>query len=122
MTCALKSRIHLQPIPDHPWTVQETSTVRIGVRCNTIDIEAVAGTAKRCTFLEDRQPREARLIDLQHQALEELIASAQREIVFSIVVGAVVGIVPGRVAGHVSARPATYGSKLSTFLRPWDLQ
>ena len=59
---------------------------------------------ERRAFLEDGEPRQAGLVDLEHHALEESGIVAQREAVFGVVIGAVERVAggDGAVGGHES--------------------
>ncbi len=52
-------------------------------------VEAPIGPTERLSLLEDREPGEARLVDLEHQPLEQLVVPAERETVLGVVIWAV---------------------------------
>lgn len=82
-------RIDLQTVPDDSGIGEESCSIRIAVRCDERRIEVRVRSPKSLALPQDRQPRQTRLVDLEHESLEELRVATQREAVLVIVVRAV---------------------------------
>ena len=81
------SRVHLQAVPNDAGIGEEARAVRIAIGRHYLRVEAAIRLLKRRPLLEDGEPGEARLVDLQHQPLEELGIALQRETVLPLMVG-----------------------------------
>src|SRR5580658_122003 len=79
----------LEPVADDPGIAQQPRHLVRPVGCDRIDIEPVIGDAKSRTLLEDGEPRQAGLVDLEHQPLEQHRIRTLREAVLGVVIGSV---------------------------------
>jgi hypothetical protein len=84
--------LDLQPVADDAGVTQEPRALAPAIGRDAHGIEAVVGHGEALSLLEDRQPRQARLIDLQHEAAEEGGVVAEREAVLAVVVRAMKGM------------------------------
>src|SRR5690606_13052149 len=82
-------RIHFQPVADDAGVGEQAQAVGFAVAGDGVDVEAVVGAAEAVALAQDGFPAQARLVDLQHQALEQHRLVALREAVFVVVVGPV---------------------------------
>jgi hypothetical protein len=95
-------RLDLEPVPDDPGVGHEASNVPCAEPRHRRGIESPVRGPEGLPFLQDGEPGEAGLVDLQDQPLEQLGVAPQREAVFAVVIGAV-PLVAGRditVGGH----------------------
>lgn len=94
--------IDLAAVADDPGVFEQTLPVGFAVGCDLGDMEIIEGGTERSAFLEDCQPGEASLVDLESQAFEERIIVSHGKPVLMIVVGFVKGMVDRLVAvvGH----------------------
>src|SRR5215210_1895611 len=94
--------IDLQSVSDDAAVIQEAGTVGVTVRGDDLGYEAMIGPLKRFPLLEDSEPGEAGLIDLEHQTLEKRGVVLEREAILPLVIGTMPWIVGGKgtVAGH----------------------
>src|SRR5437899_542957 len=78
--------IDLQPVADDAFVVQQPLALFRREARHAIDIEAAERRAEVLLLLQNRQPRQPCLIDLQHEALEQTIIAGNREAVLLIVI------------------------------------
>jgi len=88
----LDGRIDLEAIADDARIGEQPAPLAPSVARHALDREVVERRAERLALLQDREPREPRLVDLEHEAFEQRVVGAQREPVFAVVVGAVPGV------------------------------
>jgi len=88
----LDGGIDLEAIADDADVAQQPCALAAAVGGDPVGVEAVVGGAEGVALLQDGQPRESCLVDLEHQALEERRVVVQGEAVLAIVVGAVEGV------------------------------
>src|ERR1700757_1780827 len=91
-------RFDFEPVADDPRIGEQAIGIGGPESGDTVDVEIRKGGAKSHPFLEDRQPGQARLIDLENKPLEKKPLRAGREAVLAIMVEAV-----HRMAGRNSA-------------------
>lgn len=84
--CIVYGGVDLQAIPDDPRITQETRPVLLTIRGHTIDRESIVHVAKAISFLENSQPAQARLIDLQYKTLEQEVIIPYWKAVLSVVI------------------------------------
>src|SRR5947209_815969 len=112
-TRVLDGRVDLQAIADDSLVAQQ----RLGAHAaHAIDVEVAERGAEGLTLFQDRQPRKARLVDLEHEALEEAVVIGDRKAVLAIVIRPVPGM-PGRdlaIAAHASLRSAGAATQSSS--------
>ena len=101
--------VHLEPVADDARVGQESPPVAGAVCGHDLWIEAAVGLAERVALLEDREPGEAGLVDLQHQSLEQLGVAREREAVLLVVIGPVPFVAGGDVAVGDRHSAAGYG-------------
>ena len=94
----LGCRFDFEPIADDPRIAEQAVGIGRPEASDTVDVEIGKGGAKRRAFLEDCQPGQSRLVDLENEPLEQHALLAGREAVLAIVVEAV-----HRMAGRYSA-------------------
>ena len=85
-------RVDLESIADDACVSQQAGAVRLSVIRHGFEVEVVIGAAEVVGFLEDGDPRQACLVDLQHKALEEQVIVVERETVLGVVIGLVEGV------------------------------
>src|SRR5690606_5523954 len=88
----LDGRVDLEAVPNDPRIGEEPRPIGVAVGGHSIHVEAVECATEILSLLEDRQPREARLVDLEDQPLEELVVAADRESVLAVVIRPVVRV------------------------------
>jgi hypothetical protein len=109
----LYGRGHLETIADDARITEEAFAIRVVVGCHAGDGEIVVGSAERVPLLQDREPAEAGLVDLQDEALEEEVVILDGKAVFEIVIRPVERMAVGRVAVGVGGKSGHGG--------PWGL-
>ncbi len=82
-------RVDLEPVAHDARIGQQPPPVARAVGRDHVGIEPVVGPAERFALLEDGEPGEAGLVDLQHQPLEQRRVVVERKAVLVIVVGPV---------------------------------
>jgi hypothetical protein len=82
-------RVHLEPIADDAGIAEQAALLVGAVAGHPCGVEAVVGLTKGFPFLENREPRETGLVDLEHQPLEQLGVTGKRKSVFGVVIRAV---------------------------------
>jgi len=94
--------VDLEPVADDARVGEQSLPLPRPVPRDLLEIEVVVSQLERRPLLEDREPGESGLVDLQHQSLEEPVVTPDRETVFAIVVRTVKGMAGGDVAvgGH----------------------
>ena len=94
-------RLDLEAVSDDPGVREEALLLSRAVAGDGFRIEALERRMKVRALAEDRGPREAGLVDLEREALEELRVSPERKTVFAVVIGPVQGVTGRNVAiGH----------------------
>src|SRR4051812_14577554 len=84
--CVLDRGGDFQPIADDPFVFQQ----RLGTHSRDArHFEVLERAAKRLALLQDRQPRQSRLIDLEDESLEERVIVVNGEAVLAVVIRAV---------------------------------
>src|SRR6185436_20864474 len=78
--------LDLQAVADDAGIGEQALHVALAVARDLGDREAVVGAAERLAPLQHQLPREARLIDLEEEALEQRIVAGQRETVLRVVI------------------------------------
>ena len=91
-------RRHFQPVADDGCIGEQPRDVFGPEGCNGVDHESAVGDAEPFPFSENCGPTEARLIDLQHEAFEQIFIVLHWETVFLIVIRAVERIASGDIA------------------------
>src|SRR5690606_22042292 len=81
--------IDLEPVADDADVGEQPGALGLAVARHHVGIESLEGAPKRLALLEDREPRQAGLVDLEHEPLEQPRVVTQREAVFVVVIGAV---------------------------------
>lgn len=96
------SRVHLEPVADDPRVVEQAPPIPGLVTGYNVRIEPVIRLPKRLPFLEDREPGESRLVDLQNQPLKQIGVAREGEAVLVGVIGTVPFVGGGEIAvgGH----------------------
>ena len=81
---------------------EESLPVRLAVRGDRVNVEAVVGATEAFALAQDGRPRKPRLIYLKHQTLEERRVVREREAILAVVVRFVQRVVRGEcaVSGH----------------------
>lgn len=79
-------RVDLQAVADDARVRQQAGAILFSVGGDRGNVKAVVGAAKIIRLFEDGDPRQSRLVDLQHEALEEQVVVVKRESVLLIVV------------------------------------
>ena len=109
----LDRRVDLQPVADDARVTEQPSPLAPAVGRDARHVEAVVGVDEGGTLLEDGQPGEPGLIDLEHEPFEELPVVADREAVLAVVIRAV-DRMPGRggavahASGDAGGGPDSY--------------
>src|SRR6185312_5083501 len=85
----LDGGLDLEPVADDARIAEESRHVLGLVSGHPVDVEAIEGIEEGLALLEDGEPGQAGLVDLQHQPLEQHRIVPRRETVFGVVVGAV---------------------------------
>ena len=67
--------LDLEPVADDPGIGEQASPLPRAVARDLGDLEVVVGAAERLALLQDGEPGQARLVDLQHQPLEQPASS-----------------------------------------------
>jgi len=96
--CILGCRFDFEPVADDPRIGEQAVGIGRPESRDTINVEIRKGLAKRRPLLEDRQPRQSRLVDLENEPLEQHVLLAGREAVLGVMIEAV-----HRMAGRDSA-------------------
>ena len=94
----LDGRLDLQPVADDARIGEQPALLLRAIGRHLVDVEAVEGDLKGLPLLQDGEPGEAGLIDLEDEALEEHIVIARRKAVLALVVGSMEGMAGGDVA------------------------
>jgi len=97
-SCVLCRRLDFEPVADDPRIGEQPVDIGRPESGDTVDVEIRKGRAKRRPFLEDCQPGQSRLVDLENEPLEQHALLAGREAVLAIMIEAV-----HRMAGRYSA-------------------
>jgi hypothetical protein len=91
----LDGGVDLQAVADDAGVGQQPRTLGLAVRRDHVDVEAVPRAPEVLPLLQDREPGQAGLVDLENETLEEAVVVAQRETVLVVVVRPVERV-PGR--------------------------
>jgi hypothetical protein len=91
-------RVDLEPVADDAGVGQEPAPLARAVAGDDLGIEAVVRAAERVALLENGEPREAGLVDLEHQTLEQRPIAREREAVLLVVIRAVPFVARGNIA------------------------
>src|SRR5258708_25368845 len=83
--------IVLQAVADDAGIGEQALDIASAEIGNARDVPTDEGRSKGGTLLQDGEPGEPRLIDLEHEALEEDAVIARREAIFRRVIGSVEG-------------------------------
>jgi hypothetical protein len=86
--------VDLQPVSDDPGVGEKATALPRAIGRDGLGREAVEGASEGLLLLQDREPGEAGLVDLEREPLEKPVVPADREAVFAVVVGTVEGM-PG---------------------------
>src|SRR5205807_3884988 len=111
----LDGRFDLQPVTNDAGVAQQA----IGLHPrDAVDVEVAKCFPERVALFQNGQPRQAGLIDLQHQPLEQRVVVLDRKSVLAIVIRAVKGMAGRDVAvahaSMVSGGAATQNSSAAT--------
>ncbi len=82
----LDGSVYLQAVANDARIDEEARAVRLTIGRYYLRVEATIRLLKRRPFLEDGEPGETRLVDLQHQPLEEIGIARQWEAVLPVVI------------------------------------
>lgn len=85
-------RVDLEPVADDARIGQQAGAIRLRVIRYRFEVEVVIGAAEVIRFLEDGDPRQPRLVDLENKALEEQVVVVERKTVLGVVIGLVEGV------------------------------
>src|SRR5712692_7781317 len=99
--------IDLQAIADDPAIAQQAGDVFGTEAGDAIDVPSGERRAEGGTLLQDGQPGQPGLVDLEHEALEQYAVLPRGEAVFGFVIGAMLRMPGGRRAiavAHPRAR------------------
>ena len=91
----LDDRLDLAPVADDARVGQKPRLVPGPVAGNPVERESLEGPEERIAALQNNQPGEAGLVDLQRQALQERVVIRQWKAIFALVIGPMEGM-PGR--------------------------
>lgn len=72
--------VDLEAVPDNAGVREEAAALLRTVARDDVRVEAVERAAERVALAEDGRPREARLVDLEREALEELGEPERRKL------------------------------------------
>lgn len=86
-SCILDYSVHLQTVPYNGRISEEPGPFSFAIAGDDVDIESLERPVERVLLLQDGQPGQPRLVDLQRQPFEELGVRAQREAVLAVMVG-----------------------------------
>ena len=84
-------RVDLRPVAHDPRVGHQPRDVGLAERRDAPRLEAGEGGTERLALAQDRQPRQARLEALEHEALVDGVLVANRPAPLAVVVGEVVG-------------------------------
>src|SRR3990172_9135586 len=104
----LDDGVDLEAVPHDAGVSQQPRALALSVGGYSIHIEAVEGGPEVVALLENCQPREPGLMDLQCKALEEGIVPPQGKAVFAVVIGTVNGMISGDRAIASEESPARH--------------
>src|SRR5689334_1429377 len=90
--------LYLQPIPDDSWITQQSTSVSSAVGGDGLRNEVSKRPLESLALLQDGQPGKPRLIDLQHQTLEEGSVIDEGKAIFPVVIGTVPLVSGGDIA------------------------
>lgn len=90
--------VDLQSIADDARVLQQARAAPRVESRDALEYEVVERLAECFTLAKNRQPRQAGLIDLQDEPLEEAIVVADRKAVLGVVIWAVKRVARGNVA------------------------
>ncbi len=107
----------LQPVPDNAAVVEQPLAIGVAVRRDYLGSKAAEGLPEGFPFPENGDPGQPRLIDLQHQALEQGGIVLKREAVLPIVIGPVPLMARGRIAISLSHGDVCFGLYACSDLR-----
>src|SRR5205085_2485580 len=97
--------VDLHPVADDAGVGEQSPALARAVARHHRRIESFERATERVLLAQNGEPREAGLIDLERQSLEQRRVVAERKAVLAIVVGPVIGV-PGRDvavrSGHAS--------------------
>ncbi len=85
-------RIDLQLVADNARVRQQTGAVLLRILRDLFNVKAMIGFMKMIGLLEDRDPRQTSLVDLEHKPLEEQVVIFERKSILGIVISRVEGI------------------------------
>jgi hypothetical protein len=85
----LDGGVHLEPVPDDAGIAQQPGAIPLTIPRHAIDVEAVVGFREPRALLEDREPREPGLVDLEHQSFEQRRVVPNGKTVLAVVIRAV---------------------------------
>src|SRR6185436_6515366 len=82
--------VDFEAVADDAGVLQQARAAAGVIAGDALDGEVVEGFAEGGAFAEDRQPRQARLVDLEDEALEQAVVIAHGESVLGVVIRPVV--------------------------------
>ena len=92
--CVDDGRIDFQAVTDDASIFHQAGAFLLRVLRNLLDLEVIIGLAKVLRLFQNRDPRQASLVDLKDEPLEEQIVVMERKSILCVVIGPVVGV-PG---------------------------
>src|SRR5207237_9523979 len=96
--------VDFQPVANDRRVAEQTLPLPIAVACDALDCEVVVRRAEAVAFAQDRLPRQAGLIDLEHEPLEQTIVVVHRKAVLLVVIRRVNGVAFCKLAVAHSVR------------------
>ena len=110
----LNRRVHFQAVADDSRVRKEASAILLAKFCHFRNVESAIGFTEVICPLQNQNPRQPRLIDLENQSFEEQVVVIERESVLGIVVNPVIrifgmGITVVAISGHSCILPSIAG-------------
>jgi hypothetical protein len=96
--------VHLEPVSYDAGIAQEPAPIARAVSGDDARVEPLIRPPKGLALLEDGEPGQAGLVDLQDQPLEQLGVAPQREAVLAVVIGPVPFVAGSDVAVREAQR------------------
>src|SRR5690606_40864403 len=91
-TCILDCSVYFQTVADDARVREQTCAIPLAVGSDDVDVEAVVSLVESLSLVEDRQPGEPGLIDLQHESLEQLGVRLELQSISVVVIGTVLWV------------------------------
>src|SRR5690349_4722294 len=114
-------RVDLELVADDAGVGEQTAPVARAVRGHDLGIESVVCPAEALALLEDGEPGEPGLIDLEHEPLEQPRIIREREAVLGVVVGSVPFMARSNVAvAHAGLDSGVWTAAMSKTAASWS--